>query len=303
MRGRSLGKDMESKIDQKQYEIYQETKTHSLPEFPYNTYLCSIPMDFRRVALHWHNDMELVVIKKGEGIVGVNLVSYEVKAGDVVFILPGQLHSIKQKENAVMEYENIIFKIDMLKSVGMDICDMQYIQPLFTGNMDFPPLMNKKCEYYAAVAPLIEQIDRMCHVRPVGYQLAVKGFLFQIIFQVITNTSVHRLQAGRIRSLDKVKQVLTYIEENYARPISIDEIAKVCHYSKSHFMKFFKENMGMGFIQYLNEHRLEVASQMLLKTSDNILDIAEKTGFDNLSYFNRMFKRKYGVTPGQFRKQ
>ena len=293
---------MENKIDQKHYEIYQETKAHSSPEFPYNIYVCSIPLDFPRVPLHWHNDMELVVIKKGEGIVGVNLVSYEVEAGDVVFILPGQLHSITQKGKAVMEYENIIFKIDMLKSVGMDICDTQCIQPLFTGDLDLQPLMNKKCNYYAAVVPLIEQIDRMCNVRPVGYQLAVKGFLFQIFFQIITNTSVHSLHAGRIKSLDKVKQVLAYIEENYSRPITIEEIAQVCHYSKSHFMKFFKENMGMGFIQYLNEHRLEVASQMLLKTSDNILDIAEKTGFENLSYFNRMFKRKYGVTPGQFRK-
>lgn len=290
-------------MDQKQYEIYHESKTHTSPEFPYNTYLCSIPLDFRKVPLHWHSEMELIVIKKGQGIVQVNLVSYQVEAGDVVFILPGQLHSISQKDNAVMEYENIIFKIDMLKSTSQDICDTRYIQPLFSGNLDFPPLMNKKCKYYAAAVPLIAQIDRMCSARPVGYQLAVKGFLFQIFFQIITNTPVHNMQAGRIKSLDKVKQVLTYIDNNYARTITIEEIAEVCHYSKSHFMKFFKESMGMGFIQYLNEYRLEVASQMLLKTSDNILDIAERTGFDSLSYFNRMFKRKYGLTPGQYRRQ
>lgn len=288
-------------MDRKRYEIYHETKAHTSPEFPYNTYLCSIPLDFRRVPTHWHNEMELIVIKKGAGMVWVNLIPYSVEAGDVVFILPGQLHAIAQKENAVMEYENILFRIEMLKSSIQDICDTRYILPFFGGHLDIPPLMNRKCAYYPAVVPLIEQIDRMCSARPEGYQLAVKGFLYLIFFQLITNTAVRHMQEGKIKSLDKVKQVLAYVQKNYEKKITIEEMADLCHYSKSHFMKFFKESMGVGFIQYLNDYRLETASQMLLKTSDSILTIAACTGFENLSYFNRMFKRKYGVTPGKYR--
>lgn len=56
-------------------------------------------------------------------------------------------------------------------------------------------------------------------------------------------------------------------------------------------MKFFKETMGMSFVQYLNDYRLEVAAKLLTTTSDDIINIAINTGFDNLSYFNRCFKR------------
>ena len=68
-------------------------------------------------------------------------------------------------------------------------------------------------------------------------------------------------------------------------------------------MKFFKQTTGMGFIEYLNSYRLETAAQMLSASNDNILDIAEKTGFENLSYFNRSFKKKFGLSPGQYRKK
>ena len=57
----------------------------------------------------------------------------------------------------------------------------------------------------------------------------------------------------------------------------------------------------MSFVQYLNDYRLEVAAKLLTTTSDDIINIAINTGFDNLSYFNRCFKKKYGITPGKYR--
>lgn len=93
-----------------EYQNYQERKRHTAAAFPYNTYLCSIPLDFTHVPLHWHAELELIVIKKGRGFVSVDLNRSPVSAGDLVFIRPGQLHSIDQQEGCSMEYENIIFK-------------------------------------------------------------------------------------------------------------------------------------------------------------------------------------------------
>jgi len=64
-----------------EYQNYHETKSHTVSEFPYNTYLCSIPLDFSLVPLHWHAEFELIVIKKGRGLVSVDLNRQPVSAG------------------------------------------------------------------------------------------------------------------------------------------------------------------------------------------------------------------------------
>ena len=94
-----------------EYENYQEKKSHGNAAFPYITYPCSIPLDFPYVPLHWHDEMEIIYIKKGRGIITVDFVSHPVTAGTIALIIPGQLHSIEQYEQESMEYENIIFQI------------------------------------------------------------------------------------------------------------------------------------------------------------------------------------------------
>ena len=289
-------------MEHTQYETYHETKVHASPDFPYNTYLCTIPLDFNFVPVHWHDEAEIIVIKKGMGIIRVDLVPFEASAGDIVFVLPGQLHSIEQKEDFVMEYENILFKPDMLTSKGQDFCNDNFIRPLFDGMVNFPSYIDKSKDCHAEVSSCIADIDNISSDRPFGYQLLIKSYLLRIAFLLLANHSVNTHSIKRKKTLDKIKMVLSYIREHYSDIISVQDMAELCHYSQSHFMKFFKNAMGMGFTQYLNDYRLESAGKMLLATSNSILDIAMETGFDNLSYFNRMFKRKYGVTPGRYRK-
>lgn len=58
-----------------EYENYHETKSHSTPDFPYNAYICSIPLDFEKVPLHWHDEVEIIYIKKGRGRVTLDFTS------------------------------------------------------------------------------------------------------------------------------------------------------------------------------------------------------------------------------------
>ncbi len=85
------------------------------------TYLCSIPLDFGYVPMHWHDEMEIIYIKKGNGTITVDFTQHTVSAGDIALILPGQLHSIGQFESESMEYENIIFHPNMLISKKTDM--------------------------------------------------------------------------------------------------------------------------------------------------------------------------------------
>lgn len=281
------------------YELYHETKSHTSPEFPYNTYLCSIPLDFSSVKLHWHEEAEIIVIKKGEGIVSVDLTEYHVQTGDIIFVMSGQLHSIAQFQNNSMEYENILFKPHLLKSPGNDLCWERFLAPIFSTMVSIPTIFHDNTQLYPTLSGHLDIIDSLCDQKPEGYQLAVKGHLF-LMFYSLSSESITSSLPDRKR-LDKIKTVISYVEEHYAQTITIEEMAALCYFSKSYFMKFFKENMGMSFITYLNDYRLEAAASMLCATEDNILDIATACGFDNLSYFNRSFKKKYGVTPGKYR--
>ena len=95
--------------------------------------------------------------------------------------------------------------------------------------------------------------------------------------------------------------VLKYVENNYPEKITIADIAEVAGFSESHFMRYFKETMGTSFIDYLKDYRLTMAARLLQSSDNAIIDIASDVGFDNISYFNRAFKAKYGVSPRNYR--
>lgn len=286
-----------------EYQNYHETKAHTSAEFPYNTYLCSIPLDFPGVPLHWHDEMELVVIKKGQGYVSVDFDKHLVHSGDIIMICPGCLHAIEQDASYKMEYENIIFKPELLSSGANDLCMLQYMKPLLDGTLPVEQFLTPAHEVFESLSNCIRQIDLVCADQTTGWQLAVKSALFYFFFLLISERQKKTVSISHNpKSLEKMKTVLKYVEEHYTEKLTIDDMAKLTFYSKSHFMKFFKVHMGTGFTEYLNDYRLTMAARLLKSSDESILMIAEESGFDNLSYFNRIFKRKYGVSPGSYRK-
>ncbi len=284
-----------------EYENYHETKSHADSFFPYNTYPCSIPLDFYEVPTHWHNEMEIIYIKKGKGQVTLDFENHYVEAGDIVVVLPGQLHSINQYESFTMEYENIIFSTDMFLSKHSDSLETEFFVPFVSGSIAFEHLITKDDYIYPELSSCLNRADHICESFPKGYKLALKGYLYEFFYVIYTN-SEEIIQDKANKNLDKIKEIIKYIETNYHEPISIDEISSVCGFSSSHFMKFFKKAMGTSFIDYLNDYRLSMATRMLISSEDNIIDIAAECGYDNLSYFNRIFKKKYHMTPREYRK-
>lgn len=284
------------------YENYHESKAHTSASFPYNTYLCTIPQDFECVPLHWHDDAEIIYIKKGNGIISVDLEDIQVSAGDIVFIVPGRLHSIRNMNGIRMEYENIIFEMDFLSSRLPEKMYSEYFAPMLSGKLDFPALISPDCcRKYADAAHFLDMADDCCRDRAPAYEIAVKGYLFCFFSAVFSDC--RPAKAPKVNeNVEKLKSVLMYVEEHYADVITIDEMASLCGFSSSHFMRFFKQTMGKPFTAYLNEYRLALSAKALTDTHAPVLDIAQSCGFDNLSYFNRQFKKRYGVTPSAYRR-
>ena len=286
-----------------EYENYHETVSHGDIVFPYNTYLCSIPLDFPCVPLHWHDEMELIYIKKGIGRITVDFREYKVTGPSLVLILPGQLHSIDPFNEEAMEYENIIFSPNMLVSRQNDVTATDFLLPLITGKITVPTVFTPVYPYYEDIIAPLDACDEICKTKPQGYELYVKSQLFQFFF-ILDNRCRNLTTTGKNKkTLDKMKIVLKYIENNYMQKITIGDIAAAVGFSESHFMRYFKETMGTSFVEYLRDYRLTIASRLLTSSDSSILNIAAETGFENLSYFNRVFKEKYKMTPRQFRKE
>ncbi len=101
----------------------------------------------------------------------------------------------------------------------------------------------------------------------------------------------------------RIRTAVDYINAEYQRPISLQEIADTCHFSPNAFCRWFKQNMGLTFVDYLNKVRLTHVCQLLTSTDLPINQIAVQAGFDNISTLNRLFQAKLGTSPGKYRNQ
>lgn len=286
----------------KEYENYHEKKEHGVETFPYNTYLCSIPLDFAEVPVHWHDEMEIIYIKKGRGVVSVEFEERQVCGGDYVIVLPGQLHAIRQAEDERMEYENIMFRPQILYGKQDDGTSEKYFRPILRMKVTIPTFYHEGEAGYDAIRRCLDQCDAICEARQEGYELLVKAQLLLVFFLLYTecaDRTPHKIQ----QTHEQMKTVLKYVEFHYGEKLTIEQMANLVGFSSSHFMKYFKTTMGQSFIDYLNDYRLVMASRLLLSSEDSVLEIAQEVGFTNISYFNRIFKRRFEMTPREYRRK
>ena len=107
----------------------------------------------------------------------------------------------------------------------------------------------------------------------------------------------------RIRHSTAVYKITEYVNANYAKKISLDDVAKKVFLSRSYISSVFKEEIGMSLTDYVREVRIERSKQLLLDSTVRIVDIAGMCGFDDQSYFTKVFHRSVGVTPKQYRER
>lgn len=142
-------------------------------------------------------------------------------------------------------------------------------------------------------------------IRPEGYLLRFNSLLFEILFQLYHNFSIKIFQADlthKAKDLNRLNLVLDYTNQNYNRPISIDEISQIAYLDSGYFCRFFKKHMGLTFLEYLNEVRLSHIYQDLISTQDTLQHILERHGFTNYKLFRRVFLEHFQATPSQIRK-
>lgn len=285
----------------------KESARHGETLFPMQKYITKLDLAYPVVTTHWHEEAELTLITEGEGLYQIDLVDYEVKKGDILFVPPLLLHSVSvaQPQNEEMISETYVFHLNFLGGNSTDICSTRYFVPIMNHELILPYLITPKHPAYVSIRKIFCQIASLYNEEVPGYELALKGLFLQVIFLLLqySTKQAKNVLPEEGTPADKLKNVLDYIEIHYAQTISVEELAKICCFSEYHFMRFFKKHMNMTCVEYVNNVRLEKAVELFEQGNTSILEVSLSVGFHNLSYFHRAFKNKYGMTPRSFIKE
>lgn len=106
-----------------------------------------------------------------------------------------------------------------------------------------------------------------------------------------------------IKEIRQIKKLIQFIEEHYSEPLSVDRLAQYAGYNRYYFMHFFKMHTGYTVTQYLNLKRTGYAAHMLAEQEWSVSEISDRTGYQDVSYFIRVFAKRYGLSPLMYRKK
>lgn len=246
---------------------------------------------------HWHDAIEIIYMVKGELDVTVENTSYHLYEGQCFLINSCVIHSTK----CTSPNTGIVFQIpfDFIKLYIPDIEQLQFILDDPSDN----PIRQTKLDIFKET---LTQMQIANDIRPTGYLLRFNSLLFEVLFQLYHNFSVKVFRTNtnrRTKDLNRLNAVLSYTNQNYNRPISIDEISQIAFLESGYFCRFFKKHMGLTFLEYQNEVRLSHIYQDLITTTDTLQNILDRHGFTNYKLFRRVFFEHFNATPSQIRKQ
>ena len=135
--------------------------------------------------------------------------------------------------------------------------------------------------------------------------LFTKALLLQFVARLIEEKQLVFVQNPTLDSEKKqlLKNIVAYINENYAQKIALADIAEHFHMSPKYFCRFFKKNFNKTLVEYINDVRIERSLPLLDRRNVPVTEVAVACGFYNMSYFAHSFKKKMGCTPSQYKKQ
>ena len=295
----------------------KEDAHHGKALFPLQKYITQLDKEHPVVTTHWHDEAEFTLVKEGSAEYQINLEDYAITAGDLVFIQPRILHTIalnsteqiqqkyfqmEQYQQKPFQSETYVFHLNYLGANATDICATRYLLPLMNEEYTLPCHISPDHPVYASLNAIFSQINGLYEETPPGYELAIKSCLLQAIFLLLPYGVSGKNQDTDSAS-EKLKTVLDYIHLHYADALSIKELAAQCYFSEYYFMRFFKKHMHMTVIEYLNNLRMEKAVELFEQGYTSIIEVSMSVGFHSLSYFHKVFREKFSMTPKQFLQQ
>lgn len=248
---------------------------------------------------HFHPEFELTFIEAPQGIRRVGNHVGQFEGSDLVFIGSNIPH-LNFDYGIKTEYQKVVLQIkeDFFKNDFVTTPELASIYQLFENS--------KKVICFNGITKALvgKRLKEIYHL-PNFEQFIEVLSLFQILATSNEKTFLHELPFDDFynnKEQNRLKIVYAFIESNFQRNITIDEMGQLTHLSKAAFCRYFKKMTRLTFTEFLNQYRIEQAKR-LLKSDKNVTETCFECGFESLSYFNRIFKKVVGKNPIQFKKK
>lgn len=292
-------------------DYMKEKKTHGNQEYPVAVYqvdLHTLYMGF--VRWHWHEELEINLVTEGrmECLIGDD--SFILEPGDCIFVNQNVMHSIHPVGNETGRFYSIVFSSSVLFSYGNMYLNTKYLTPIIENAALRSLVINEEFVSYDSVIACIRELILVNTNQSIGYELITKSCLCRFWVTMIEQFGQTKInipdKAALSHAETRAKDAIIYIQAHFTEALTLDEIAAAIHVSKSECCRCFKKVLRTTPFGYLMKYRIYMATLKISQDTAHSLsysDIAASVGFNNISYFNKLFKYYIGCTPSVYRKK
>lgn len=254
---------------------------------------------------HTHNFIELEIITDGYADHIVEGKAYHISKGDVLVIMPSFVHELQNVHN--LEHYNFKFDLEKLILLEKDVEKLSgfqslfILQPLQKYQHDYTSHMILNEEQLSNVKMISELMNSEWKERKDGYKWVIRSYFLSLITYLSRNFSL--AVTGSSPKVQDIVNTVSFIHENLTAKITLSSLASMACLSERQYTRIFKEVYGTSPIDYVIDCRLTLACRMIKNTQKSMLDISMACGFGDKVSFSRLFKNRYHITPGEYRKK
>lgn len=254
-----------------------------------------------KMLCHWHDDLELIAIKDGSMQYRVGEHTVSLSAGDILFVNTRQLHYGFSSTEEECHYYCVLCHPELLGA--NKVLYQQYLAPVLE-NPGRPYLhLTAGSEDTDALLEMIEQIYAEKEEGLPGYEMAALGRL-HLLWRKLYPLCLTAAPGVRVYTDETLqKDMVSFIQKHYAERLTLSDIAAAGHVCQNRCCMIFRRYLQQSPIDFLNAYRLEVSCHLLKNTALSVTEVATVCGFNHLSYFSKLFLRKYGATPTEWRQK
>ena len=280
------------------YFELKENKPHGTKDDPFSTYHIENAGRSFQIPVHWHDELEIIYVKSGFLTVSISGESYIGKPGDAFVVSPGNLHLMGSDTGAV-DYYTFLFPLKNLSFRADDLLEDKLLEPLNSGHLMISPRVKDTAK------ELCEQLIEVYEAKndesesQLTAQIKTKIILLQFILEMWKKGFIIENDTNGRNTVEK--EMVSYIQQNYTGKISLKEFGEQFHLSEKYISRYFKEHFHITLSQYVTYLRLEHAKQLLQDTDIPVTEVAMQSGYQNVSYFIRSFKKTYEISPLKYR--